>query len=222
VARAFVKLLQSAKVNFAVLGNREKCTGDMARRAGNEYLFSEMASANIGTLQSANVRKIVATCPHCLHTLGAEYPDFGGRFEVVHHTTFLNELLQAGRLKLDSALSNGTVTFHDPCYLGRHNGIYEDPRAALRSNQIELIELPRSGRNSFCCGAGGAQMWKEEEPGAEAINNNRFAEVQASGATTLAVGCPFCMQMLGDANRAAGNTVQVRDVAEILADGLRP
>ena len=222
VARAFVKLMQSAKVNFAVLGNREKCTGDMARRAGNEYLFSEMATANIGTLQNAGVRKIVATCPHCLHTLGAEYPDFGGRFEVVHHTTFLNELLQSGRLQLDPAHSNGTVTFHDPCYLGRHNGIYNDPREALRSNNIELLELPRSGRNSFCCGAGGAQMWKEEEPGTEGINNNRFAEVQASGASTLAVGCPFCMQMLGDANRAAGNTLQVRDVAEILADGLRP
>ena len=219
-ARDFVRILRAAGVDFAVLGERERCTGDSARRAGNEYLFSQLAQENVQTLNAVRPRRIVTTCPHCLNTLANEYPAFGGVYEVIHHTQLINELVGAGRLALEPQAMEA-VTFHDPCYLGRHNGVYEAPRSALRRAGAELQELPRSRSNSFCCGAGGAQMWKEEEHGTERVNNTRYAEVRASGAKTLAVGCPFCMVMLSDAARATGDPVPVRDVAEVVAAAIR-
>jgi Fe-S oxidoreductase len=234
-ARAFAHILQAAGVNFAVLGQSEQCTGDMARRAGNEFLFNELASANVELLNEVNPRRIVTTCPHCLHTLKNEYPAFGGNYRVMHHTQLIDELLTSGRLKLNepavitgqqSANSNQLsadlnrqpqITFHDPCYLGRHNGIFKTPRQILNKAGASLVEMPRHAAKSFCCGAGGAQMWKEEEHGAERVNANRFREAQATGADTLAVGCPFCMTMLTDARREADSQMQVLDVAEIVA-----
>jgi len=220
VARAFARILNAAGVNYAVLGEMEQCTGDSARRAGNEYLFNELASANVEMLNELNPRRIVTICPHCLHTLKNEYPAFGGNYQVVHHTQFINELIADGRLNLnkkDGHPSPSRVTFHDPCYLGRHNDILADPRRVLKSAQVDLIEMPRQGRLSFCCGAGGAQMWKEEEHGNERVNLHRFKEAMATGADTLAVGCPFCMVMLNDARSTSDSQMQVLDVAEIVA-----
>src|SRR3990172_261620 len=218
-AREFVRILRAAKVNFAVLGTREQCTGDSARRAGNEYLFAQMAQANIETLNDVQPPRIVTTCPHCLHTIANEYPAFGGNYQVIHHTQLISELVEAGRLKLKpQALRD--VAFHDPCYLGRHNGIFDAPRQVLQQSGVDLRELPRRRNRSLCCGAGGAQMWKEDEPGKEKVSTNRFREVQEAGAKTLAVGCPFCMIMLSDASRAAGETIPVRDVADIVADAI--
>jgi Fe-S oxidoreductase len=218
-ARAFAQILEAAGVNYAVLGEMEQCTGDSARRAGNEFLFNEMAQANVEMLNEVKPKRIVTTCPHCLHTLKNEYPAFGGDYEVVHHTQLINELVAAGRLKLKPE-SASKVTFHDPCYLGRQNGITSAPRQALLSLQTELVEMPRNARKSFCCGAGGAQMWKEEEHGKERVNANRFREAQATGADTLAVGCPFCMVMLTDAKKDANAEMQVLDVAEIVLHSL--
>ena len=221
VARSFVKILNAAEVNYAILGMQEGCTGDTARRAGHEYLFSEMAAANIETLTGAGARRIVVTCPHCLHSLGAEYSPFGAVLEVIHHTTLINQLVRAGKLNLSGeGESAQRVTFHDPCYLGRHNGVFEDPRDALTAGKVELLEMDRTRSNSFCCGAGGAQMWKEEEPGQVGVNTSRFEEAKGTGADTLVVGCPFCMVMMTDASRAAGESMPVRDVAEIVADSL--
>lgn len=225
IARAIATVLHSAGVNFAVLGNQEMCTGDVARRAGNEYLFFEMAKANIEVLQAAGAdkRTIVAGCPHCLHTIGKEYQDFGAVFDVVHHTQYINTLVGAGKLKLNAArlkASTDSVTFHDPCYLGRHNGETEAPRAALTAGGATLVEMPRNRKASFCCGAGGAQVWKEEEHGTQAMSANRFAEAQATGAKTVAIGCPFCARMLNDANAGAGSPMQVKDVAELVAEAI--
>ena len=221
VARSFVKILNAAEVNYAILGMQEGCTGDTARRAGHEYLFSEMATANIETLTGAGARRIVVTCPHCLHSLGAEYSQFGADLEVIHHTTLINQLVRAGKLNLSGeGESAQRVTFHDPCYLGRHNGVFDDPRDALTAGKVELLEMDRTRSNSFCCGAGGAQMWKEEEPGQVGVNTSRFEEAKGTGADTLVVGCPFCMVMMTDASRAAGESMPVRDVAEIVADSL--
>ena len=215
IARAFAELLKIAGVNYAVLGEQEQCTGDSARRAGNEFLFNELASANVEVLNEVAPKRIVTTCPHCLHTLKNEYPAFGGNYQVVHHTQLLNELIASGSLKMKSDGAH-KLTYHDPCYLGRHNGILEEPRAVLQSTKSEFIELPRNGRKSSCCGAGGAQMWKEEEEGKERVNANRFREAANSGADTLAVGCPFCMIMLTDAKKDAGSAMEVLDVAEIV------
>jgi Fe-S oxidoreductase len=249
-ARAFVQVLQAAGVNFAVLGRLERCTGDSARRSGNEFLFSQLAMQNVETLNEAlassstdgtdetndkksesgasgssvdkktlSRKRIVATCPHCLHTLKNEYGDFGGQYDVIHHTQLIAELQAAGKLKLDPA-RQANVTFHDPCYLGRQNGILDAPRQALSAAGAAVVELPRHGRQSFCCGAGGAQMWKEEEHGEQSVSANRFAEAQATGLKTLAVGCPFCMIMLSDAANTAKSEMQVRDVAEVVAESL--
>jgi Fe-S oxidoreductase len=218
-ARAFAEILNTAKVNFAVLGQNEQCTGDSARRAGNEFLFNELASANVEMLNEVKPKRIVTTCPHCLHTIGNEYPDFGGHYQVVHHTTLINELIAAGHLKLKQA-DQQKLAFHDPCYLGRQNDILIDPRQVLQAAQKDTLELPRHGKKSFCCGAGGAQMWKEEEEGVERVNANRFREAQANGADTLAVGCPFCMIMLNDAKNDAHSDMQVLDVAEIVVQAL--
>ena len=216
-ARAFARLLESAGVDFAVLGSEERCTGDSARRSGNEYLFSELASANVETLNAVNPRTIITTCPHCLHTLLNEYPNFGGHYEVLHHTELLQSLIEQDRLTLGSGSLDQGITFHDPCYLGRQNDILEAPRAALGALEIPLIEMPRTGRDSFCCGAGGAQMWKEEEAGEQRISEARLAEAKATGQGTLAVGCPFCMIMLSDA-ASSDSELQVKDVAELLAE----
>jgi Fe-S oxidoreductase len=208
----------AAGVEFAVLGPEERCTGDSARRSGNEYLFAELASRNVGVLNRLAPKRIVTTCPHCLHTLKNEYPAFGGSFEVIHHTQLVQELLESGRITLQQAGSPEEMTFHDPCYLGRQNRIFEAPREALRRSGQSLREMPRSRARSFCCGAGGSQMWKEEEKGRERVNAARVREAMETGAETLAVGCPFCMIMLTDAARDAGDRIQVRDVIEILAE----
>jgi Fe-S oxidoreductase len=227
-ARAFVQVLQAAGANFAVLGRSERCTGDSARRSGNEFLFAQLAAQNVETINEVmgeKKRRIVATCPHCLHTLKNEYGDFGGHYEVVHHTQLIAELQTEGKLKLDPAKQKeSNVIFHDPCYLGRHNQVFEAPRQALQASGAAVTELTRNQRGSFCCGAGGAQMWKEEEAGTQRVSNNRFAEASATAAATgcgtLAVGCPFCMIMLTEAATTAKSEMQVRDVAEIVADSL--
>ena len=221
IARALVRVLNVAGVKFAVLGDAESCTGDTARRAGNEYLFYEMAKANIETLNEVHPPRILVTCPHCLHTIGKEYPQFGGNYDVVHHTTFLNELIQAGRLKLTGE-GRTNVTFHDPCYLGRHNGEYDAPRYALGAAGAAVTEMERTRNGSFCCGAGGAQFWKEEEHGTARVNLTRYAEAKATGAETLATGCPFCMRMFADARQdeSMNGGPEVKDVVEIIAERL--
>jgi Fe-S oxidoreductase len=228
-AQAFAKILNTAGVNFAVLGKNESCTGDAARRAGREDIFFGLAMGNVDLLNEIKPKRIVTTCPHCLHTLKNEYPAFGGNYEVIHHTQLINELVGAGKIQLEvnsekPALSNAEglkVTFHDPCYLGRHNGVVDVPREALKSAGLVTVEMPRHAAKSFCCGAGGAQMWKEEEAGTARVNATRFAEAKATGAGTVAVGCPFCLSMLTDAARADGGEVQVQDVAELVAARLK-
>ncbi len=220
-AQAFAKILNAAGVNFAVLGRNEQCTGDSARRAGREDIFFGLAMGNVEILNEVAPKRIVTTCPHCLHTLKNEYPAFGGNYEVIHHTQFINELVGAGKIALNVAGDTLQVSFHDPCYLGRHNGQFAAPRDALKSAGVTTVEMPRNGAKSFCCGAGGAQMWKEEEPGDAKVNAVRFAESKATGAGTLAVGCPFCLTMMVDANKADGEPVQVKDVAEIVAERLK-
>ncbi len=219
IARSFATILNKAGVNYAVLGNQETCTGDTARRAGNEYLFTEMAMGNIETLNGAGVKKIVATCPHCLHTIKNEYPQFGGEYEVVHHTEFINQLIGSGKIELNGNKLDA-VTFHDPCYLGRHNDVYDAPREVLTQLSVSVPEMEHNHNTSFCCGAGGAQMWKEEEEGSAAINTTRYAEAEATGAETIAVGCPFCNQMLTDANALAGEKMEVKDIAQLVAENL--
>lgn len=226
VAQAFAKVLKAAGVNYAVLGEAESCTGDSARRAGNEYLFYEMAKANIETLNEVKPKRIVTTCPHCLHTLGKEYPQYGGHYEVIHHTQLLSELTAAKKISVTKARGEiDRITFHDPCYLGRHNGIVDAPRQVLGSTDAFVVEMPRHGKQSFCCGAGGAQMWKEEEHGSgpedERVNANRYREAEQTGAQTLAVGCPFCLTMLSDAAKEGKKAMQVKDVAEIIAERLQ-
>jgi Fe-S oxidoreductase len=223
VARAFAKVLNKAGINYAVLGKSEQCTGDSARRAGNEYLFHELASANVELLNSVAPKRIVTTCPHCLHTLKNEYPAFGGHYLVIHHSQFIAELIAEGKLEMNLQIENDLstrITYHDPCYLGRHNHIINEPRNDIKKIGHPLTELPRHGFKSFCCGAGGAQMWKEEEHGQERINANRFREVETTGADILAVGCPFCMIMLTDARKTANSEMEVLDIAELVATRL--
>ncbi len=220
IARAFAEVLNSAGVKFAVLGEMEQCTGDSARRAGNEFLFNEMAAANVELLDEVAPKRIVTTCPHCLHTIKNEYTAFGGDYQIIHHTQLINELVAEGRLALDPS-EMSQVTFHDPCYLGRQNQIIADPRQVLQNSGAQLVEMPLHGAKSFCCGAGGAQMWKEEEHGSERVSSHRFKEAQETGAATLALGCPFCMIMFNDAKKDAGSDLQVMDIAEIVTAALR-
>jgi len=220
-AQAFAKILNAAGVNFAVLGQNEACNGDPARRAGREDIFFGLASANVELLNEVKPKRIVTTCPHCLHTIKNEYPAFGGNYTVIHHTQFINELVGAGKISMSQEDDHMKVTFHDPCYLGRHNKIFDAPRETLSSTGVMTIEMPRNSAKSFCCGAGGAQMWKEEENGTIRVNEARFKEAKETGANTLAVGCPFCMIMLSDASRADGGSVQVKDVAELVADRMK-
>jgi Fe-S oxidoreductase/nitrate reductase gamma subunit len=225
-ARAFVELLNHAEINFAVLGKKECCTGDSARRAGNEYLYRQLADKNVETLNTVRPKLVVASCPHCLNSLGHEYKQIGGDYKVLHHTEYLDALV--ANKKLTPAPSEAAITYHDPCYLGRHNNVYDAPRNLLNilSNNT-ATELPRNRENSFCCGAGGAQFWKEEEPGDERISENRFQEVQqtlapSTGEKVLAVGCPFCKSMLGSTpSKAASEDIAIKDVAELLLEGVR-
>lgn len=219
--RAVATILNAADVSFAVLGDAESCTGDSARRAGNEYLFWEMAQSNIELLNGvgADKKRIVTSCPHCFTTIGKEYEEFGGNYDVFHHTQLIADLVGKGKLRLNGSKLE-QVTFHDPCYLGRHNGIINDPREALAKAGATLLEMDKNGRDSFCCGAGGAQYWKEEEHGTAAVNLVRFEQAQATGANTLAVGCPFCATMMIDANREHGEPMQVKDVAELVVEAM--
>ncbi len=216
-ARALAGVLNAAGVNFAVLGAREQCTGDAARRSGNEYLFYELAQANVEMLNGVAPKRILTTCPHCMHVLKNEYPAFGGNYQVVHHTQFLQELSATGKIRFNGTGEEaGKITFHDPCYLGRQNDVIAAPRQALTDAGLSLTEMPHHGRASFCCGAGGGQMWKEEEAGTARVSETRLAEARATGAETLAVGCPFCMIML-ESSQEASSQLPIRDVVEIVA-----
>lgn len=220
-AQAFAKILNTAGVNYAVLGKNEACTGDSARRAGREDIFFGLASQNVEILNEVAPKRIVTTCPHCLHTIKNEYPAFGGNYQVIHHTQLINELVGAGKISMNLEGDNMKITFHDPCYLGRHNKEVDAPRDALKSAGVETVEMPRNGAKSFCCGAGGAQMWKEEEEGSARVNVTRFAEAKATGADTVAVGCPFCLTMMTDAAKGEDSQIRVKDVAEIVAERLK-
>ncbi|MGZ4298169.1 MAG: (Fe-S)-binding protein, partial [Solirubrobacteraceae bacterium] len=213
-AESTVKLLLRAGDDFANLGAREACTGDPARRIGNEYVFQAFAEQNVATLNEAGVTKIIANCPHCFNTLGNEYGDFGGHYEVVHHSELLARLLRDGRLapKRSQELS---VTYHDSCYLARHNDVLDAPRD-LVSAVGTPVEMARSGKQTFCCGAGGAHMWMEER--ASAINENRVREAADTGAGTLAVACPYCTVMLDDGVQSVGAQLRVADVATLLVE----
>ena len=210
------KLLQMAGVDFAILGQRESCTGDPARRMGDEYTFQRLAGENVATLNGAGVKTIVTTCPHCFNTLGNEYADFGGTYEVVHHTQFLADLVHQG--KLSPMPSERTITYHDSCYLARHNDVREAPRE-LVSAVGQAVEMPRNRERTFCCGAGGARMWMEEKRG-RPINQERVREAVETGAETLAVACPFCTVMLDDGVRETGSKMQVFDLATLLAEAV--
>jgi Fe-S oxidoreductase/nitrate reductase gamma subunit len=218
VTLSTARLLHAAGVDFAILGSRELCTGDSARRAGNEYLFQQLALQNIATMNEAGVRKIITQCPHCFNTLANEYSQFGGNYEVFHHSQFLMDLVRQGKLK-PSGQVDGKVAFHDPCYLGRHNGEYDAPRRLLKAAGGRVVEMERNKKRSFCCGAGGAQMWMEEHTGRK-INVERTQEALATGAPTIATGCPFCYVMLDDGVKDLGREedVAVKDLAMILAE----
>jgi Fe-S oxidoreductase len=214
-AESTVRLLRRAGVDFAILGAREACTGDPARRMGNEYVFQSYAEQNVATLNDAKVTKIVASCPHCLNTLGNEYPDFGGRYEVVHHTQLLAELVRDGRLS--PSATGGEITYHDSCYLSRHNDVAAEPRSLVAAVG-NAVEMPRRGKRTFCCGAGGAHMWMEER--GKPINEERAREAAGTGADTLAVACPFCTVMLDDGVKSIGSDLRVVDVSTLLAESL--
>jgi Fe-S oxidoreductase len=209
--QSVARLLAAAGIDSAVLGPRERCTGDPARRMGHEYLFQMLAERNVETLNGAGVTKIVASCAHCFNTLANEYPDYGGTYEVVHHTQLLSELISEGRLQ--PSAGNGKVTYHDACYLGRHNGVYDAPRSLIGG---EVVEMPRHRERGFCCGAGGARMWMEEE--SPHINDARFEEAAATGAETVATACPYCLVMLDDAAKGQGSEIRVADAATLLAE----
>jgi len=222
VTRAFVKILTSAGIKFAVLGTEEACTGDPARRAGNEFLFQMQAMNNISVLNGYGVKKIVTACPHCFNTLKNEYPELGGNYEVIHHTTFINQLISDGKLKLKDggSFKGKRITYHDSCYLGRANNVYEAPREVLQALDADLVEMKRCRTTGLCCGAGGAQMFKEPEKGKKDISIERAEEALATGATTIAVACPFCMTMMSDGvkNKEKEAEVKVKDVAELIAE----
>jgi Fe-S oxidoreductase len=220
-ARATAKLLQRAGLDFAILGPSENCTGDPARRSGNEYIFQMLATANIETLDGLGVRKIITQCPHCFNTLKNEYPQLGGHYEVVHHSQLLMELIESGRLSMAGATLEERVTYHDSCYLGRHNDVYLAPRKVIGSLAgIDIVEMPRNGTRGMCCGAGGARMWMEEHTGKK-VNDERSEEALATGASRIAVACPFCYVMMDDGVKGKGREdVQVQDIAEVLLEAI--
>ncbi|MFN3381453.1 MAG: (Fe-S)-binding protein [Runella zeae] len=224
VTVAFVKILNKVGIKFAVLGTEESCTGDPARRAGNEFLFQMQAVANVQVLDMYGVKKIVTACPHCFNTLKNEYPALGGHYEVLHHSEFLQQLINAGKIKIEGGgdFKGRKITFHDSCYLGRANDVYEAPRAVLEALDVDLVEMKRTKVKGLCCGAGGAQMFKEPEKGKKDINIERIEEALETGATTVAVGCPFCMVMMSDGikNKEKEDTVKVYDLAELVEQSL--
>lgn len=218
VTVAFCRILNRVGIDFAILGAEEACTGDPARRAGNEFVFQMMAAQNVEVLNGYGVRRIVATCPHCFNTLKNEYPALGGKYEVVHHSQFLAQLIDDGLLRVSDGVERRSITYHDSCYVGRGNGIYEAPREVLDGLRADIREMTRIKKNGLCCGAGGAQMFKEDEPGNKRINIERTEEALATGADTVAVNCPFCLTMMTDGVTAAERQgdVMVYDLAELI------
>ncbi len=220
ITKAFVKILNHCGIGFAVLGTEERCTGDPAKRAGNEWLFQMQAFANIERLNAYGVKRIVCSCPHCFNTLKNEYPDLGGGYEVLHHTEFIDELLAAGRLQIEGqAYAGKCITFHDPCYLGRGNGVYEAPRQLIERLDAELTEMKRCKRQSFCCGAGGAQLFKEPEKGDRDVHIARTEQALEVKPDVIATGCPFCHIMMTDGvkHEERETEVGVFDLAELIA-----
>jgi heterodisulfide reductase subunit D len=222
VTKAFVKILNDVGIRFAVLGTEETCTGDPARRAGNEFLFQMQAMNNIQVLNGYAIKKIVTACPHCFNTIKNEYPQLGGSYEVIHHSTFLQQLINDGKIKLEGggSFKGKKITYHDSCFLGRANNIYEAPRSVLEALDADLVEMKRCRTTGLCCGAGGAQMFKEPEPGRKDINVERAEEALATGAGTIAVACPFCMTMMSDGVKSKEREadVKVKDLAELIAE----
>ena len=221
ITKAFVKILNKAQIDFAVLGTEESCTGDPAKRSGNEFLFQMQAMTNIEVLNAYDVKRIVTTCPHCFNTLKNEYPGLGGKYEVIHHTHLLESLLNEGKLTVEGGSFRGKkITFHDPCYLGRANNIYEAPRVLIKKLEAELVEMKRCKQNGLCCGAGGAQMFKEPEKGNKDINIERTEEALATQPDVIAAGCPFCNTMMSDGIKAKEKEqdVKVLDIAEMIAE----
>ena len=221
VTVAFVKILNKVGINFAVLGTEEACTGDPARRAGNEFLFQMQAVSNIQVLNGYEVKKIVTACPHCFNTLKNEYPHLGGTYEVIHHSTYLQQLINEGKVRLQGGgeFKGKRITYHDSCYLGRANHIYEAPREVLAALDAELVEMKRCRTKGLCCGAGGSQMFKEAEPGRKEVNIERIEEALKTEATIVAAACPFCMTMLSDGVKHHEKEAQVKvyDLAELVA-----
>ncbi len=219
ITKALVKIMHSAKVNFAVLGVEESCTGDPAKRAGNEFLFQMQAVTNIEVMNSYEIKKIVTACPHCFNTIKNEYPSLGGQYEVVHHTQFLKSLLDSGRLNIQGGQFKGKrITFHDPCYLGRANNVYEAPRELIKKLDAELLEMKNCRKKGLCCGAGGAQMFKDAEPGKKEINIERTEQALQTKPDIIAAGCPFCNTMMSDGVKSrAEAAVAVQDIAELIA-----
>ena len=221
ITRAFVRILNSAGVSFGVLGSEESSSGDAAKRAGNEFLFQMQAIMNIEVMNAYNVKRIVTTCPHSYNTIKNEYKGLGGDYKVQHHTEFISELLSKGKLDITGNLSGKRVTYHDPCYLGRANNVYEPPRELIKSLGVELVEMKRSKRRSFCCGAGGAQMFKEPENGTQDININRTQEALGLNPDIIATGCPFCNTMMSDGVKSVNEgAAEVLDIAELIADNI--
>ena len=221
ITKAFVKILNKAQIDFAVLGTEESCNGDPAKRSGNEFLFQMQAMTNIEVLNAYDVKRIVTTCPHCFNTLKNEYPGLGGKYEVIHHTQLLKSLLNEGKLTVEGGSFRGKkITFHDPCYLGRANNIYEAPRVLIKKLEAELVEMKRCKQNGLCCGAGGAQMFKEPEKGNKDINIERTEEALATQPDIIAAGCPFCNTMMSDGIKAKEKEqdVKVLDLAEMIAE----
>jgi len=221
ITKALAKILQKANVEFAILGQEETCTGDPAKRAGNEFLFQMQAMMNIEVLNAYEIKKIVTACPHCFNTLKNEYPELGGNYEVLHHTQFIEQLLNEGRLKIEGGTFKGKkITFHDPCYLGRANDEYEAPRILLQKLDVELSDMKRCKSKGLCCGAGGAQMFKEAEKGNKEINIERVEEALETNPTIIATGCPFCNTMMTDGikNKEKENSISVKDIAELIAE----
>jgi Fe-S oxidoreductase/nitrate reductase gamma subunit len=222
VSRALVKIMQAADIKFGILGAEEMCTGDSAKRIGNELLAQTMAQSNVDTFNGYGVKKVITSCPHCFNSIANEFPDYGGEYEVIHHADLINQLLSEGKLKLPNKGGHDKVTYHDSCYLGRYNDIIESPRNVLAEavGSDNLVEMGRSGKNSFCCGAGGGRMWMEERIGTT-INSDRAKEALETGAKTIATACPFCMTMITDGvKKEARDDVEIKDIAEIIADAL--
>lgn len=225
ITKAFVTILDKVAIKYAILGKEEMCTGDPARRAGNEFMFQMMAYQNIQLLDGYGIKKIVTACPHCFNIFKNEYPALGGTYEVIHHAVLLQQLIDDGKIKMmeGGSFKGKKITYHDSCYLGRGNDIYEAPRKVLESLDAELVEMKRCKSNGLCCGAGGAQMFKEEEKGKERINFERSNEALATGATIIAAACPFCNTMLTDGvkNSEKENEVAVLDIAELVAASMQ-